>query len=206
MSSVRNPGSTCCRLIKVRTVKPAPINSMNDTATCTTIRPLRSPCDVWVDRVPAPSDGVDPSRPASAGTVPNTSPVRDRHHQREEQHRPVDRDFGRAARESLGERDQQFDAPDGQHQAERAADDGQQRALGEQLPQQPRAAGAERRADRHLALAPHHSREREVGDARADDQQNEAGRPEQHEQRRFERARELLLQRDGDGLIALADG
>ena len=66
--------------------------------------------------------------------------------------------------------------------ADDAAGDRQQRALGQQLPHQPAAAGAERGAHRQLAIAAEHPRQREVGDVRARDQQHQAGDAEQDQQ------------------------
>ena len=63
--------------------------------------------------------------------------------------------------------------PDGQQQAERAADHGEQQRLGDELSEQPAAAGAERRAHRHLPLPGDRAREQQVGDVGAGDEQHE---------------------------------
>ena len=73
--SVSNPGLTRCRLMTVRSVKPAPMSSMNDAATCTTMSVLRTFCRFWVVRPPSRSAGAIPTAPMSAGTDPNTRPV-----------------------------------------------------------------------------------------------------------------------------------
>ena len=68
-------------------------------------------------------------------------------------------------------------------QAERAADDRQHHALGEQLADDAAARAAERGADRDLALAARGAHQQQVRDVRARDQQHEADGAEQHEQR-----------------------
>ena len=78
-----------------------------------------------------------------------------------------------------------------------AAGEREQRALGEQLAHQPAASGAERRADRQLAIAPQQARERQVRDVGARDQQHQAGRPEQDQQHRPRVARHLLAHAGG---------
>ena len=57
------------------------------------------------------------------------------------------------------------------------------------------AAGAERAADRDLALARRAAREQQVGDVGARDQQHEADRAGQHEQRRPQIAGQLAVHR-----------
>ena len=81
-------------------------------------------------------------------------------------------------------------------EADDAAGDRQQRALGQQLPHQPPASRAERGAHRQLAIAPQHARERQVGDVRARDQQHEPGRAEQ-DQQHLARADGQLLEHVG---------
>ena len=63
-----------------------------------------------------------------------------------------------------------------------AADRGEQRALGEELPDQPAATGAQRRAQRQLAVPAQHPRQRQVGDVGAGDEQDQAGDAEQDQQ------------------------
>ena len=65
-----NPGSTCCRLITVRSVRPAPMRSMKDAATCTTISALRTLCRLWVVRPPSRIAGAIVIELLSAGTAP----------------------------------------------------------------------------------------------------------------------------------------
>ena len=60
----------------------------------------------------------------------------------------------------------------------------EQQRFGQQLPDEPPASGAERPADRHLARPADAAAELQVGDVRADDQEQEADCAAQHQQRR----------------------
>jgi hypothetical protein len=64
-----------------------------------------------------------------------------------------------------------------------AAHEREQEALGEQLTNDPAAAGTDRQTDRDLPFARRGSSEQEVGHVRAGDQQHQADRRHQHEQR-----------------------
>ncbi len=82
---------------------------------------------------------------------------------------------------------------DPQHAAAEREDD----ILGEELPDQPPPAGAERRAHDHFPLAGHTASESQVGEVGAADQEHEAGGRHQHQQARAhigpdERARVVL--------------
>ena len=61
----------------------------------------------------------------------------------------------------------------GDEQAERPAPHSQQQGLGEQLAHEPRARGAEREADRDLPVPQDRARQHQVGDIRADDEQDD---------------------------------
>ena len=69
-----------------------------------------------------------------------------------------------------------------QHQAEAGAGHAEHHRLGDQLPQQPGAPGAERRADSQLPVPRRPAREQQVRDVAAGDEQHETNRAEQHEQ------------------------
>ena len=106
----------------------------------------------------------------------------DRNAEREDQHDRIQRDLARARRKPADERGQHVDGQPRDADADGAADHGEQRALGQQLPHQAAAAGAERGAHRQLAIAAQHPRQREVGDIRARDQQHQSGDAEQDQQ------------------------
>jgi hypothetical protein len=117
-----------------------------------------------------------------------------RHRKGEQQHRCIDRNLRRARREPGGERNEQVDADEGEPDAERRAHQGQQRALGDELTHEPATPRTERDAQRQLSLASRDLGEHQVGDVGAGDQQDEAGRAKQDQQRRSRAAGELLLQ------------
>ena len=68
---------------------------------------------------------------------------------------------------------QQLLAPRRDENAERAADRREQQALGQQLADQPPARRAERQPDRDLLLPRRRTRQQQVGDVRAHDQQHQ---------------------------------
>ena len=94
----------------------------------------------------------------------------------------VDVDLMRARGEPADKRRQHVDCRPGEREAEDPAGDRQHRAFGQQLTDQTPASGTERGAHRQLAIAPQHARERQVGDIRARDQQNQTRRAEQDQQ------------------------
>ena len=91
------------------------------------------------------------------------------------------------------------DAAPGDEQAERAADSREHEALGEHLANQLQASGAERRAHGNLAAPAREPRQDQVGDVGADDQQQEADRGRNQQQRRPHGGDELFLRRDDAG-------
>ena len=100
------------------------------------------------------------------------------------------REAGRIPRENGHHRPRDGDAEHGARTA-------QQQALGEERAPQRAGARAERRADGQLALAPHRSREDQVRDIRARDDEDQRRRREQHEQHGPRRRHDLIAQADG---------
>ena len=128
----------------------------------------------------------------------------EREPEREGEHRHVHADLGDARHVLAEEGDDEASTPrHGEDEPERAAREREHDRLGEELPDDARAARAERRAHRDLLAAPERPREDEVGDVGAGDQQHEADRAEQHEQRRPHVADEVLVERDDRGAPAL---
>ena len=76
-----------------------------------------------------------------------------------------------------------------------AAEQAEQQALGQQLPDEPLPARAERGADRDFLLTAGRARQQQVRDVRARDQQHERHRSEQHENRQPHVADDGLDQR-----------
>ena len=119
----------------------------------------------------------------------------DRDGEGEQQHLPVERDLERS-RDAVGVRgEHRAQAGEAQRRAERAADDGEQHALGQELPQQAPTARAERRADREFPLPRFGAREDQVRQVGAGDEQHESHRALQHPQRRADPAHHVGLQR-----------
>ena len=179
-SSTPNPRSRVRRLCSVRTNSPAPITSSSDSATCATTRvEPRRPCDM-ATRPPLAMDAPGATREAChAGAAPNTSVVAVAIEQRHRHHRPVRRQVqGDAARpvEPLAgrhERHQRAASRPGDREAGDGTGDGDQRAFGEQLADDARAAGADRQPHRDFTLAGGATRQQQVGHVHARDQQDE---------------------------------
>ena len=111
------------------------------------------------------------------------------------EHLRVDGDVGQARQRSRRKRSQQVHAPGGEHQSRGAAKQRDDQALGEQLAQQPRTAGAERGANRQLAVARRRARQQQVRDIRARDEQDERDGAEQDEERPAHFANQFHVQR-----------
>ena len=112
-----------------------------------------------------------------------------------------------AARQVRQQRSERVEAPGREGNAERAAGERQEGALGEELPHHAPAAGAERDADGDLALPRGGAREHEVADVGSGDQEHERDRAPEDEQRRF-RVLDLMLleQLDVDGVVLVGVG
>ena len=113
--------------------------------------------------------------PGSAGKVPKNQAGGERDQESKRQYPAVDRDGRSTRRVTAGELGQHVEPDVGEHQPEAAADHRQHGALGQQLPDQPTAAGAEGGTHGDLLLAAHDSRQAEVGDVGAGDQQYQPG-------------------------------
>ena len=121
---------------------------------------------------------------ASAMTIVNATPA-DRARPDRAAAPGCDRRRARAGRDGTAPRRQPGEAAGGrEHQA-----------FGEHLAHQPAALGAKRGAHADLALARGASRQQQVGDVDARDEQHERDRADQREQRRPQLADHLLLQR-----------
>ncbi len=119
----------------------------------------------------------------------------DRQGGREREHGRVDVDGLQSRQARRADLHEGVDAPDRDQQAERAAGRREQHALGQELPHQARAAGAQRAANGNLPLPDRRAREQQVRDVGAGDQQHEADRGEQRQQRRTHVADQIVVQR-----------
>ena len=119
-----------------------------------------------------------------------------RDRQREQQHGHVDGDLG-----LVGDRIRRHERQDdsqrtvGERRAGHAARHRQKHALGQQLPHQTPAAAAERGAHRHLPLPARGSREQQVRDIGARNQQQQADRAKEDPQVLADAARKCLFER-----------
>ena len=84
----------------------------------------------------------------------------------------------------------------GESKAEHAASPAEHHALGQQLPNQPPAPGAERGAHSHFARAIHRAREHQIRDVRARDQQHKPDGGEENIHPAANRPAEQLLKRN----------
>ena len=88
------------------------------------------------------------------------------------------------------------DAPGSDEDPEYATAHCKQQALGEQLPNHSRTACPEGQANGDLPPAAGPARKQQVRDVRAGDEEHEADRGQQHQQRRADVADDLLVERD----------
>jgi hypothetical protein len=118
----------------------------------------------------------------------------DRDHDREGEHAQIDRHLREARNAGRAERHQRPRAPRGSDEAGGPAEQAEQGALGEELADQAGAARAERRPDGDLARARLRPRQQQVRHVDAGDQQHEADRAKQHEERLPDVAHHPLMQ------------
>src|SRR5215212_6674358 len=83
----------------------------------------------------------------------------------------------------------------GEKETERTARCGQHEAFGNELPEQSPATCAERGADRELLVAALGTREQEVGEIRARDEEDESYRALKHPERRPRTSDDIVLER-----------
>ena len=111
--------------------------------------------------------------------------------------REVDADAGGARNSDRRPGEQSLHARHRDHETEQRADRGEHETLGEKEPKQPRPARADRRTKRDLATTRHRSRQQQVRDVDARDEQQQPGRAEQREQRGTKETGDLSVERDG---------
>ena len=116
--------------------------------------------------------------------------------EREQEGDAVDVNLVRARQRGSGIAREEFGEPGCQDRAAGAARERQQHVLGQELPENAGAPGAERGTDRNLALPGGAACEQEVRDVGTRNQQDEAHRAEHHEHLRAGVADDLVFQRD----------
>ena len=102
----------------------------------------------------------------------------------------VERADGEAGRVTADDRDER----PRQQQPEHRAGATEHQALGEQRPPQRAGAGAERGTDGQLPFAAHRSRQDQVGDVRARDDEHDSGGGQQQQQHRPRRRGDLIAE------------
>ncbi len=198
-----NPGRTCWSAAKLRIIRPAPMSSTSASAISAIISTLRR--RTWsTDGDPVARSVRLRSRLAArrAGTRPKHDRRERAGADGEEQHGAVDAHGVEARQVRRVQPRQRPRAGPREHEPGQAAAGRQHEALGRELPQEPRAAGAERAAHRHLALARGRAREEQVRDVRARDQQHEADRHEQRHERPPRVLDDVVLERHDADLHA----
>ena len=118
----------------------------------------------------------------TTGARPTSTPVAAIGAERYQQHRHAQGDLSDSRYAIADERRERQHAPAGEQEACRAAACDEQQALGDELPRDAAAAGAERRAHRELLRPRRHAREHQIGHVCAGDEQQASDRTERDEQ------------------------
>jgi hypothetical protein len=117
----------------------------------------------------------------------------ERNDDREQQHDRIENDV-RSAGKTLGVGgEHRPQAGKAQGDAENPANEGEEYALGQELPEESEASGAEGRTNRKLLLSRLGARQQQVGKVRAGNQEHETHCPLQHPERGRNAADEILL-------------
>ena len=121
--------------------------------------------------------------PCRAGASPNRSPVASDRSDANSEHAPVEGDLVEPWNVARADRGQRPLQDERETDAQDAAADGEQHALGQELPDKTPPPRAERGADRELALTPGAAGQEKVRDVGSGDEQDEPDGRGQHEQR-----------------------
>ena len=180
-----NPGSIRISAMKLPMKSAAPTSSTTASATSATTSTLRRrwrPRPALAARVLVLQRMCEIGfRELKGGDDPGEEAGDERQACGGGEHPEIHRDV-RDSRDAFGHRAlQNLHRPPREDDRQDRAGDGEQQALGEELPNQAPAAGAERGPDRHLALARARAREQQVRDVGAGNQQHDADRAEQHQ-------------------------
>ena len=158
-------------------------------------------------RIPAVLQSRDEAPPRrERGDQPEADAREQRDRQREEEDRARHHDLRGARREPRREQDEKLPPGHGDAEAQRSADDRDDDAFRQKLAGEPPPPRSERRAQRHLPLAAHETGQREVRDVGAGDEQDEADRGGEQQERRAGVPRELLAEGNGHDRHAGRDG
>ena len=206
------PRSTSRRATSVRTIRPQPTSStiasvISSTTSADWVRWRRQPPSADVPAsLNAELEIHARRRQRREHAEENAGRERDR--DREPHDVRIERDrrsLPRQARDRVrAGADDRPQAGDAGGEAEDAAAERQQPALGEQLADDAGALRAQRRARRDLAAPPLAAREQQRRHVRASDEQHERHGPAQHPQRRLHVADHRIPQRDGPEVLPAA--
>ncbi len=117
----------------------------------------------------------------SAGTSPNSSPAARVAIERDHEHGGIDRDRGGAGQ--CGQSHERRNRQIGKRETAEAAERRQDTTLGDQLPHDSRATGAQCRSHRDLSPPGQRPRDQESGDVGAGDEEDARGRARENQQR-----------------------
>jgi len=112
----------------------------------------------------------------------------------ESEHGAIDADCAGARQARWAERHERAHAEHRHGHADAAAHGGEEQVLGEQLPDEPTAAGAERGTQRELGAPVDTAGEQQVRHVHACDDEHQADRAEDDEERRLDAASEVVVQ------------
>src|SRR6266516_5710715 len=121
---------------------------------------------------------------------------RERDDHRERKHGAVDADLLNVRQVEPAQRAKDAGAPEREQQPQRAAEQREQRAFGQQLADQAKPSGAESGADGDLTLARRRARQQQVRGVGAGDEQNESDRAEENQKGKLHVRDHMLVQAD----------
>ena len=136
-----------------------------------------------------------PGRRRKRRDEPEQNAGDNRHAEAEGEDLAIEADLFEAPQAGRRHRHQERDRPRGEQRTERTADDREQHAFGEQLPDQTETARAHRGADGNFARAGRGAREQQVRHIRAADEKEEPDRREEKQQDRPKFADGVFVQR-----------
>ena len=136
------------------------------------------------------------SRRADGGREPEDEGAQERHADREQDDEAVEPRLLETRHSRGTHRHERADADLRQREPEQRGGQREHEALGQELADDPRPPGAERRANGQLARPRRAAREQQVGEIAARDQQHEADRAEHHEEPRPIVSDDIVRHRD----------
>ena len=142
------------------------------------------------------------ARNLERGEEAEQNPGRERDDNREGQRHQIDARISQPRERLSGHRREQRDADPSQRHSDGGSDQRQHDALGQHLPNQAAAAGAERGADANLPLSRRRPHQQEICHVRARDEEHQHDRPHEHHERRPDVSDMFLEQRVDEHTIA----